>query len=472
MIKSFIHSTENNNFYIYDDRCRLSMLIHPEIKKAHENSAVVSSYYLEKYAYLKKYGFFTEAKSPQFETLDEANVLDSIIQTTQIVFEVTDSCNLSCVYCGYGELFQAFDERGHNNLNISYAIKFLKYVFDLKIKSNKNKLMIGFYGGEPLLNMDFIKQIIEVIKQLNAEKKLDIEYSMTTNATLIHKHIDFLVLNKVYLTVSLDGNEVNHSYRIFSKNKKKSFEKVIENIDLTQITYPHYFEKYVNFISVLHNRNSVKEVYEFIYTRYHKIPAIIELNTSGGKPEKKELLDEMFHSKWESEAEYQKGNFTKIPAAQYETAFFRELIYFVKHYNINYYISNKTKLFNVDEFFFPTGTCLPFSLKMFLTTRNKLLPCEKINFKYALGEVSDDVQIDVQEIAKKYNYYFEHAVKICQYCYNYKFCGSCIFHFNNLDKLETEELVCNYFQDQQSFEKDMYRFFSFIEHNPNSFFTY
>lgn len=226
----------------------------------------------------------------------------------------------------------------------------------------------------------------------------------------------------------------------------------------------------MNFISVLHNRNSVKEVYEFIYTRYHKIPAIIELNTSGGKPEKKELLDEMFHSKWESEAEYQKGNFTKIPAAQYETAFFRELIYFVKHYNINYYISNKTKLFNVDEFFFPTGTCLPFSLKMFLTTRNKLLPCEKINFKYALGEVSDDVQIDVQEIAKKYNYYFEHAVKICQYCYNYKFCGSCIFHFNNLDKLETEELVCNYFQDQQSFEKDMYRFFSFIEHNPNSFF--
>ena len=35
MIQTFIHSTENNNFYIYDDQSRLSMLIHPELQKAH-----------------------------------------------------------------------------------------------------------------------------------------------------------------------------------------------------------------------------------------------------------------------------------------------------------------------------------------------------------------------------------------------------------------------------------------------------
>lgn len=224
MIQSFIHSTDNNNLYIYDDQSRLSILIHPEIKKAHECSVDVNPYYLKKYSYLKEHNFFTEPKSPEFEILDEENVVDSIIQTTQIVFEVTDSCNLNCVYCGYGELFQSFDERGHSNLNIDYATKFINYIFDQKIKSEKNKLMIGFYGGEPLMNIDFIKQIVERTNQLNIDGKLHIEYSMTTNATLIYKYIDFLASNKIHLTISLDGNENNHSYRIFGKTKKIPLE--------------------------------------------------------------------------------------------------------------------------------------------------------------------------------------------------------------------------------------------------------
>lgn len=470
MIQTIIHTTENNNCYIYDDQSRLSILIHPELKKAHENAEDVNPYYLKKYGYLKEHGFFTETKLPQFEKLDEANVLDSIIKTTQIIFEVTDSCNLNCVYCGYGELFQAFNERGHNNLNISNATKLIKYIFDLKIKSNKNKLMIGFYGGEPLLNINFIRQIIEVINQLNAENILDIEYSMTTNATLIHRHIDFLILNNIYLTVSLDGNKINHSYRVFKNTKENSFIKVIKNIDLIQKKHPDYFDKYINFISVLHDRNSVKEIYEFIYTRYLKIPTIIELNTSDSKPDKKDILEKMFHSKMESETEYQREDYLKISETRHETSFFHELTNFIKHNNINCYISNKTALFNVDEFFLPTGTCSPFSLKIFLTTHNKLLPCEKINFKYAIGEINENVHINFKEIAKKYNLYFEHATRICQHCYNYKFCGSCIFHFSNLDKLDIEDLVCDFFQDQQSFEKYLYRIFSYFEKNTKDFF--
>lgn len=227
---------------------------------------------------------------------------------------------------------------------------------------------------------------------------------------------------------------------------------------------------FVNFIAVLHNKNSVKEIYEFIYSHYHKIPAIIELSTKDSKPEKKDILERMFNSKLKSEFEYQKGEFLKIPGIQYESSFFHDLTSFIRQYNINYYISNKTSLFISEEKFFPTGTCLPFSLKMFLTTKNNLLPCEKINFKYALGRVDENVQIDAYEITKKYNNYFKYAIKICQKCYNYKFCGSCIFHFGNLEKSETEELVCDYFQNQERFEKDMYRYFSYLEKYPNDFF--
>lgn len=54
---------------------------------------------------------------------------------------------------------------------------------------------------------------------------------MTTNATLVHKHIDFLVENEFKLLISLDGNEVNHSYRVFNNNKN-SHKTVIKNIDI------------------------------------------------------------------------------------------------------------------------------------------------------------------------------------------------------------------------------------------------
>ncbi len=79
---------------------------------------------------------------------------------------------------------------------------------------------------------------------------------MTTNATLIHKHIDFLVDNKFNIMISLDGNEGNDSYRIIKKNNKNSFSKVIKNIDFIKDKYPDYFKNNISFNAVLHNQNS------------------------------------------------------------------------------------------------------------------------------------------------------------------------------------------------------------------------
>ena len=75
---------------------------------------------------------------------------------------------------------------------------------------------------------------------------------------------------------------------------------------MIQRDYPEYFSTYVNFNAVLNNRNSVKGIYEFIYKRYHKIPRIAELNTRDMRLENKEILEKIFHSKWESEAEFRK----------------------------------------------------------------------------------------------------------------------------------------------------------------------
>jgi uncharacterized protein len=163
--------------------------MHPELKKAHERSTDIDPYYTLKYGYLKEYGLFEKSETVNFETtLDESIVKRNISQTPQVVFETTDHCNLNCTYCSLGELYD-FGKKERKNINTHYAINLLKYVFNHK--PAKSKLVIGFFGGEPLVNIYFIKQIVKVDKQLNAEKGLKLEFNMTTNAILIHKHINF-----------------------------------------------------------------------------------------------------------------------------------------------------------------------------------------------------------------------------------------------------------------------------------------
>ena len=470
MIESFIHATEHNNLYLYDDKHALSLLIHPDFRKAHEKSSDVDLYYLDKYKYFRKHGFLSKFEYAVFGSIDESQVKNNIDQTNQIAFETTDSCNLNCTYCGFGELYEGFDERNQKKINTRNAIILLKYIFDQKYKSNNNKLNIGFYGGEPLLNFLFIKRIVEVSKQLNIEKELDLDYSMTTNATLIHKHINFLVANQFRLLISLDGNEKNHSYRIFGKSKKNSFSKVIENLDMIQRDYPVYFANNVIFNAVLHDRNSVKDIFEFIYTRYHKIPRISELNSCYLNAEQKNIFEKIYHSKRKSEDEYLMEESDLSHITRQESIIYNELWILLKYYSVNFYVSNITALLYDKENYYPTSTCLPFGKNIFLTNRNKLLPCEKVsNEKYSMGTVNKEVIIDIPEITRLYNSYIHHLEKVCKYCYAYKFCGICMFQINNLDKLDKEDFICDIFFDQKAFQKKMFRIFSYLEKYPDDF---
>jgi len=470
MHKSLIHSSENNNYYIYDHQFRLSILVHPELKKVHENTTEVDIYYFKKYEYLKRHGFFTENKPVNFGTLNESVVKEIIIQTPQISFEVTDFCNLNCTYCSRGGLYENKEIKNFKNINTRNAINLLKYFFSIKQKNNRKKLLISFYGGEPLLNIRFIKRIVEIVNKLNEENELDIAYNMTTNATLIHKHIDFLVNNKFTLLISLDGNEKNQSYRSFRKTQKNSFYKVIENLDMVKSVYPEYFFDNISFNSVLHNKNSVKEIFEFIYFRYNKIPNISTLSDSYINPNKKYLFDRIFNSKIKSETEFKNDESEVNFLFHDQLSIYRELTSFLKHCSINYYVSNITALLKTEEKQFPTSTCLPGLKRIFMNVNNKLFPCEKINYKYTIGEVNNNnIDIDIKKITQQYKQYYELISKFCNNCYNYMFCGMCLFHMKYFDKLKTEEFVCEGFHNFETYKNKLNHLFSFLEKYPNDF---
>ena len=180
----------------------------------------------------------------------------------QLLFEVTDGCNLKCHYCGYGELYNNYDKRTSSKLSFEKVKMTVDYMVELWKSpyntSYNNVVDISFYGGEPLLNMDLIKKTISYLEE-NRIEGLDFTYRMTTNAFFLDLYMDFLVEKGFNLLISLDGNEYHDSYRL-TKGGKSSFKKVYRNASLLKERYPYFFEEHVEFNAVLHDRNDYEEL--------------------------------------------------------------------------------------------------------------------------------------------------------------------------------------------------------------------
>ena len=184
------------------------------------------------------------------EYITSEHVLSNLANLPQLVFEVTDACNLKCKYCAYGEFYSDFDKREDNMLSVSKAIRLIDYLNQYwnseRNTSAKSFMYISFYGGEPLMNFNFIKEIVEYVETRLDCPRRKFLFSMTTNAILLHKYMDYLVEHDFHILVSLDGNEKNNSYRV-DHSGNGSFGRVVRNVDLLREKYPDFFDKNINF---------------------------------------------------------------------------------------------------------------------------------------------------------------------------------------------------------------------------------
>lgn len=115
------------------------------------------------------------------------------------IFVVTKNCNFNCIYCQAGNLCQ--------NDKYMMSKETAKRAVDVALESPSKYLSFEFQGGEPLMNFEVIKYIVEYSKEV-AEDKV-IEYNLVSNLTLLtDEKIDFLVSNKVSICTSIDGDRL------------------------------------------------------------------------------------------------------------------------------------------------------------------------------------------------------------------------------------------------------------------------
>ncbi|MFC2170358.1 radical SAM protein [Calditrichota bacterium] len=89
--------------------------------------------------------------------------------------------------------------------------------------------MITLFGGEPLLEYKLIKEIVEYSKHNNGSQ---VDFRISTNGTLLTREmLDFFQSNRIYFTLSLDGNRQQHDSLRKFPNDRGSFDTIDAKLD-------------------------------------------------------------------------------------------------------------------------------------------------------------------------------------------------------------------------------------------------
>lgn len=140
-----------------------------------------------------------------------------------LCLNVAHTCNLSCEYCfAKGGKYSGPDAIMTKEIARS-AIDFL-----LENSGSHYNLDIDFFGGEPLLNFDVVKDTVAYAKSKEEEYKKHFNFTLTTNGLLLDDEvIDYLNENMKNVVLSLDGRKEKHDQFRKTLNGKGSYDAVV-----------------------------------------------------------------------------------------------------------------------------------------------------------------------------------------------------------------------------------------------------
>ncbi|MBT8723446.1 radical SAM peptide maturase [Bacteroides uniformis] len=454
-MEAITFKTELGNSYLYSPARKvvipIPLYVHEDLLSGNLNN----NYFL---SILKKGGYFDNFNSDYSGRISEKNIETSIRDVSQVVFEMTTACNLQCEYCCYSDGYTIFQKRQNGKLEFSTAkvvLDYLARIFKSKIQTGlcSEPFAISFYGGEPLMNFPIIKEIVEYAELLNFEGK-EIVFTMTTNAVLIDKYADFLSKHKFRILVSLDGNKKHDSYRK-TVSGKNSFDIVYKNLKFIQKYYPALFSK-IRFNAVYTDKSEVVDILNFFMAEFGKFPQFSQLHKPDLSAKEFNKIKSMYK---EIEIPYELSMHKDLIL---ESPIHKRIFEFCMKLSRHTY-HNEGELSNNDisTLNYPTGTCVPFSKRIFVTFDGNLFPCEKINRDIPWGYVdsSGKMIINASDIAERFNSMLDKYERICSTCYLQQCCIKCAF--------QSTDFNCDNKKTKEQFRKMLSQIYSYIEKHPD-----
>ena len=208
--------------------------------------------------------------------------------------------------------------------------------------------------------------------------------------------------------------------------------------------------------------NNQQEIFSFIYHEFGKVPHFSTINRTGVKSSMRKDFNNLVQPKPIDEKNGLTKEMNEVLDLGSDEA--NMLQAFIFHYSGNVYESYNDLLIKSSEVeHLPTSTCMPFSRRIFMTVNNKILPCERIGHQYALGEIKgNEVVINCEDIAKKYNAYYDSLRNLCSHCFYKRHCILCMFDIENLG----EKPICKQMADSQKFDDYLRQCIKKMEDQP------
>ncbi|MDA5192587.1 quinohemoprotein amine dehydrogenase maturation protein [Govanella unica] len=143
-----------------------------------------------------------------------------------LVLNVTTGCNLSCSYCYKEDLTTPAKSR---DMDLATAEKSVELL--LEESAERKRVNLVFFGGEPLRRLDYIKSVVAYADRRAAEVGKEVDYSLTTNATLLSDAvIEYLDAHRFGVAISMDGPKIQHDKNRLTVGGKGSYDAIIGKV--------------------------------------------------------------------------------------------------------------------------------------------------------------------------------------------------------------------------------------------------
>lgn len=370
---------------------------------------------MTQYAELQDCGYMSPPRVEYIEhpvTDQIKNYLDRGIE--KITLQVTQNCNLRCKYCIYSE-DSNLNQRSHSTNVMSLETAKRAIDFYRLHSHDVHNMSIGFYGGEPLLAFQLIKEVVEYSEKVFEGK--EISFAVTTNGTLLNDDaIRFMLKHNFIITFSIDGPKRIHDKNRIFRDGKGSYDVIMENIQNAYERDPHKLK-----------RSSINMVIDSEQS-YDELLTLFEERAL------KNIGCTYYFVERDGVAQLPSDSFlTKYNYDRFISIFehFRENVGVCK----NKFLIRNIQSFDVDVERFatsriirstaaPSGPCLPGKLRLFVDCFGNFYPCEKVNENTHMKIGSLDEGFDYDRIGSLLNIGRLDSDK-CKSCWAISLCNIC-----------------------------------------------
>lgn len=344
---------------------------------------------------------------------------------TQMLLVVTEKCNLRCKYCIYSGNYDNQRDHGLKVMPFEVAKKAIDRFYEKQMLKTKQNLLniplIGFYGGEPLMNFALIKQCVAYAKE---KFNGNVTFLVTTNGTLMTAEIaDFLAENKFSLSISLNGDcQENDRLRVFA-NGTGTYDSIISNVRLLRERHTEYFDNSVNFIGCYDWGTNLDGLNRFCkengehITKLSRLSLVSDYFTTWYQQFTAEEKKFFFDTK----AEFAEKLADQIVNGEEPDPVCKLLFYGTFMEVINRYVNIPLRAMR--QPFLPyTGSCVP-ATKICVQPDGSVHCCEKVNMKRPLGDVENG--LNMEAIVNLLKDYYNTMSPICKNCPTKRLCPIC-----------------------------------------------